>query len=189
MKEMGFEICANDNCLLKRETAEGLVMICLYVDDLMCIGDKEAILKAVKDIQKQYTIKINEEKSDSEFIGVTYEKVGDDILISQPDTIKKLEKQFGPEVEQMKTYQSPARAGEHIVRLKEGDHVNPEEQKNYRSGAGMLLWLMKHSRPNICNATREASKVMDAATMAITNISYVSSNTSCRRKIKSSNSC
>ena len=29
-----------------------------------------------------------------------------------------------------------------------------------------MLWLMKHSRPDICNATREASKVMDSATMA-----------------------
>ena len=29
---------------------------------------------------------------------------------------------------------------------------------------GILLWLMKHSRPDIANAIREASKVMDRAT-------------------------
>ena len=29
----------------------------------------------------------------------------------------------------------------------------------------MLLWLMKHSRPNISNAMREGSKVMDKATL------------------------
>ena len=91
---MGFKVCANDNCLLKRESKDGTVFICLYVDDLMCTGDKEAVMKAVADIQKQYVIKINEEKSDSEFIGVTYEKIGEDIVISQPNTIKKLDKDF-----------------------------------------------------------------------------------------------
>ena len=62
-------------------------------------------------------------------------------------------------------YESPAFSGDHIVRKKEGNYLNTEMQQNYRSGVGMLLWLMKHSRPNISNATREASKVMDIATM------------------------
>ena len=48
LKEMGFKICANDNCLLKRESKDGTVFICLYVNDLMCTGDKEAVMKAVK---------------------------------------------------------------------------------------------------------------------------------------------
>ena len=87
-------------------------------------------MKAVADIQKQYVIKINEEKSDSEFIGVTYEKIGDDIVISQPDTIKKLDKDFGSEVASMKNFASPAGAGEHIVRNKDGEAIEPEQQKD-----------------------------------------------------------
>ena len=97
---------------------------------------------------------------------MTYEKVGDDILISQPDTIKKLEKDFRPEVTSMKDFVSPAGAGEHVVRNKDGEAIEHEQQKKYRSGAGIRLWLMKHSHPDICNSTREASKVMDLATMA-----------------------
>ena len=115
----------------------------------MCTGDKEAVMKAVADIQKQYMIKINEEKSDSQFIGVTYEKIGDDIVILQPDTIKKLDKDFGPEVASMKNFASPAGAREHIVRNKDGEAIKPKQQKKYRSEAGILLWLMKHSRPDI----------------------------------------
>ena len=34
----------------------------------------------------------------------------------------------------------------------------------YRSGTGSLLYLVKHSRPDIANAVRELSKVMDKAT-------------------------
>ena len=40
-----------------------------------------------------------------------------------------------------------------------------EMQKSFRSRIGMLLWLMKHSRPDISNATREGSKVIDKATL------------------------
>ena len=40
------------------------------------------------------------------------------------------------------------------------------EQKKYRSGVGMLLYLIKHSRPDIANSVWELSKVMDKPTIA-----------------------
>ena len=40
------------------------------------------------------------------------------------------------------------------------------EQTKYRSGVGMLLYLIKHSRPDISNAVRELTKVLDGATQA-----------------------
>ena len=42
------------------------------------------------------------------------------------------------------------------------DKVNPKENEIYRSGVGTLLYLTKHSRPDICNPVRELSKTMDA---------------------------
>ena len=42
------------------------------------------------------------------------------------------------------------------------DKVSPEEHETYRSGVGTLLYLTKHSRPDICNSVRELSKTMDA---------------------------
>ena len=42
------------------------------------------------------------------------------------------------------------------------DKVNPEEHETYRNGVGALLYLTKHSRPDICNPVRELSKTMDA---------------------------
>ena len=42
------------------------------------------------------------------------------------------------------------------------DKMNPEEHETYRSGVGTLLYLSKHSRPDICNQVRELSKTMDA---------------------------
>ena len=40
--------------------------------------------------------------------------------------------------------------------------MSSEEHENYRSGVGTLLYLTKHSRPDICNPVGELSKTMDA---------------------------
>ncbi|KAL7501989.1 hypothetical protein ACHAXN_000113 [Cyclotella atomus] len=41
-----------------------------------------------------------------------------------------------------------------------------EKQSLYRSGVGMLLYLVKYLRPDIANAVRELSKVLDGSTKA-----------------------
>ena len=40
------------------------------------------------------------------------------------------------------------------------DELPAKEQAMYRSGVGTLLYLTKHSRPDICNAVRELLKTM-----------------------------
>ena len=39
----------------------------------------------------------------------------------------------------------------------------PEEQTLYRCGVGILLYLVKQTRPDLANATRELSKAMNVA--------------------------
>ena len=48
----------------------------------------------------------------------------------------------------------------------EHEKISVEDQKTYRSGMGMLLYLVKHSRPDIANVTRELSKANDGANPA-----------------------
>ena len=60
------------------------------------------------------------------------------------------------------------------------DKVNAEDHETYRSGVGTLLYLTKHSRPDISNPVRELSKTMDAPTN--------SSGLYCQQKIMDSNS-
>ena len=42
--------------------------------------------------------------------------------------------------------------------------MSAEKQTLYRSGVGMLLYLVKHSRPDIASCVRELSKVLDGTT-------------------------
>jgi hypothetical protein len=45
------------------------------------------------------------------------------------------------------------------------NNYDDEMQKRYCSGVGMLIYLTKYSRPNLCNVARELFKCMDGATM------------------------
>ena len=44
--------------------------------------------------------------------------------------------------------------------------VDEKTQSMYRSGVGTLLYLTKHSRPDITHPLRELSKSLDGASMA-----------------------
>ena len=52
--------------------------------------------------------------------------------------------------------------GQGLVRPKPDEEtLNKEEQTLFRSGTGMLLYLLKHSRPDIANAVRQLSTALD----------------------------
>ena len=55
--DMGFNKCLVDECLLKKETKKGTVIVCVYIDDTLCVGDKESINKFKKEISSHFAIK------------------------------------------------------------------------------------------------------------------------------------
>jgi hypothetical protein len=85
-----------------------------------------------------------------------------------PKLLKNLKENFKNILGDTKRiYTSPSAAKTLIIRTKEGDPlVTPERQKQFRMGVGMLLYLVKYSRPDISNSFRELSKVADGATEA-----------------------
>ena len=65
----------------------------------------------------------------------------------------------------MKTYLIPGTARN--IQIQDGAKskcISKGEQTLFCSGVGMLLYLVKHSRPDIENPVRELSKVLDGAT-------------------------
>ena len=64
----------------------------------------------------------------------------------------------------LRRYKTPGTPGQGLVRVEENEKaVSNDEQTEYRSGVGMLLFLTKFSRPDISNAVRELSKMNDKA--------------------------
>ena len=71
---------------------------------------------------------------------------------------------MGDLVNNLQTYRTPGTPNQGIVRLKDNELENKldaEKHALYRSGVGMLPYLVKHSRPDIANPVRELSKVLD----------------------------
>ena len=160
--KLNFKQFANDNCLLTRTTHLGNVMMAIYVDDCLIVGDKNAVKCAIEEIKKNFDV--THSPDIEEFVGCTIERDGEKLLLSQPDLIRKLAKQFHDQVERLKVFDTPAAPGIHVIRpLSEEEKLGTEEQTEYRSGVGSLLYLLKHSRPDLSNSVRELSKVMDGA--------------------------
>ena len=81
--------------------------------------------------------------------------------LGQPHLDKNLENKFGGLVHKVWSHKIRGTHKFLIVRPKEeNEKIN---QWDYRLGVGMLLYLVKHLRPNLTNATRELLKVNDSA--------------------------
>jgi hypothetical protein len=91
----------------------------------------------------------------------------DTIWINQPKLFQNLELNFRTLVTTDRVFKTPAAPRLIVMRpVKDVDPtIHPDRQFKYRLGVGMLMYLGKHSRPDIANATRELTKV-DGATEA-----------------------
>ena len=88
------------------------------------------------------------------------------ITVHQPHIYKHLEDKFQDVLDkkwkEKKKMSMPSTPSFKLMRVKEGKGVlSREEQTLYRCGVEILLYLVKHTRPDLANATRELSKAMD----------------------------
>ena len=89
--------------------------MCIYIDDTLCIGDKEAIQEFKDKIKNHFATK--EEGEMKEYIGCKVKKTGSkSIIMYQDDLINKVEKNFGESTGKMQEYGIPAGSGKHIQR-------------------------------------------------------------------------
>ena len=152
-----------DPCMLFKENELGICIIIMYVDDMLIIGKKEQIQEFTIKIQKEFSVKIQHNLAD--YLGCEFHmnKVKTRGWLGQPCIIKSLEQQFGERAIKKRLSLTPGTPTFTARRLENPENkVSPEEHETYRSGVGTLLYLTKHSRPDICNPVRELSKTMDA---------------------------
>ena len=159
-----------DPCLFVRAKKgnEPPAYIILYVDDGAVIGSKEVIKEVISALSEM--IKVKPLGPLKHFVGCHIIRSADNktIYIHQPKLLQHLEDAFSQFCEKgNRSFLTPAAPKTVIVRPeKDMPLLSPTNQTQYRSGVGMLLYLVKHSRPDIANAVRELTKVLDKATIA-----------------------
>ena len=79
-----------------------------------------------------------------EYVGCHVMRENDKLLkMIQPDLINKIEKNFKDEFKD-KVYQIPEESRDAIERTNKENSIDATRQKRYRSGVGMLLYLIKY---------------------------------------------
>ena len=162
-ESFGFQVSPADPCVLFKEDNLGICIIIMYVDDMLIIGKKEQIEDFASKIQKVFSVKIQHNLAD--YLGCEFHmnKERTKGWLEQPSIIKSLEQKFGERAIKERLSLTPGTPRFTARRVENPeDKVNQQDHEIYRSGVGTLLYLTKHSRPDICNPVRELSKTMDA---------------------------
>ena len=164
LKKLGFERCSVDPCLMKRKNENGTLIICIYVDDVLQIGDKAAIDQFTAEIKDIFTVKNVGGLEDYLGCEVRFDHDNEGAIMYQPHIIKKLESRFKKYVLDKKPKDLPSAPSSIVLRnFEEELKLSEEKQKLYQSGVGVLLYLSKYTRPDISNGIRELSKNMGRA--------------------------
>jgi hypothetical protein len=154
---MGFPENKSDPFLLSRWINGKVIMIGIYVDDCLDVGKKDQIQEVVQGLKASgFNLKVESSFKDYLSCRVIEDLESKSILILQPHLINNLEAKFGQEVCNKRVYKTPGTPRFKIVRpAADNDVIDADLQGRYRSAVGMLLYLTKYSRPDLCNVVRE----------------------------------
>ena len=134
LKSIGFKGGDIDPCLLFKKTEKGLVLIGIYVDDLLIIGDDCDINEVINDIKKHFKVKVKDNLKDYLSCEICFDKNMKTAWIGQPHLIQKLRDQFGDEVDNKSTFGTPGMPSFKILRSSElVEYVDKAKQSKYRT--------------------------------------------------------
>ena len=93
MMSNGFRINECDKCVYIKDTANGYVIVCLYVDDMLIIGRNNDIIKATK---RMLASKFDMKDLDvvDMILGMKISRKFDGLVLSQSHYVKKVLEKF-----------------------------------------------------------------------------------------------
>ena len=98
--KMGFKKRNADGCLLMRVVEIGTVILCVYVNNMLVVGDKIAVEFFKREIKRFFNTK--EEGTLDKYVGCKVIWKGDELHMYQPDIMYKLKKEFRDDVSKIR---------------------------------------------------------------------------------------
>jgi hypothetical protein len=157
--KLGFKGNNIDPCLYFKKEDGKKCIVTLYIDDSIIAGDENLIEETVKGLKNTFEVKVQGGLKD--YLGCEISKTNEGFLIGQERIVQDLIVKFGDYLSG-KDCSSPS-ANREVIHRKIENYFDKERQKLYQSGVRSLLYLVKHSRPDLSNCVQELSKVMDQA--------------------------
>ena len=97
LRKIGFTGGYPDPCLMTRRNDKGICFIAIRVDDLLLVGDKEAIDQAIADLKgEDFKLKLEGTLDDYLSCEITMSPDKTCAWLHQPHLITKIERKFGP---------------------------------------------------------------------------------------------
>ena len=133
----------------------------------MVCGPKELVLETIKQFTSLWDCKDLGELE--EYVGCKVERTSEMIRLTQPVKVQRFQDEFGCKGDNGPSHRAPttpAEPGSVLEYDKDKDKeqaLSPPEQSQYRSGVGILLHMMRWSRPDVLNRVRELSRYMSDA--------------------------
>ena len=101
-----------DACILFQSDRSGTVILCIYVDDALMIGDDEAIKKTVAQLCSKLSLKEVGQLKEYVCCTILRRKGEKNLFMWQPDLVKRMEKIFHDNIKNFKTYKTPTAPGQ-----------------------------------------------------------------------------
>ena len=106
-------------------------VVCVYVDNILCIGDRRAIDLIKEELSKYFSVKDKGQMEEYVGCSVLPNSIRD-IILHQPYLIKKINREFGEELKYVRAVTTPAAAGDSVVKMTDDEKLRgglPKERQ------------------------------------------------------------
>ncbi|CAI5972357.1 unnamed protein product [Closterium sp. NIES-65] len=159
LEEMGFRTSSCDESLFLKGEGEKLVLFLVYVDDILLFSSS---IKEIQKVQQQLmeNFKCKNLGEVKYYLGMHVERDLDHrwLKLHQEKFIKELGEKYGIENERKVATSLPAEFK--LVKAAEDEGVEAEEQQQFQSLVGSLLYAAVHTRPDISFSVGQLARVV-----------------------------
>ena len=147
----GFTINECDKCVYVKDTNNGYVIVCLYVDDMLILGSNNYIITTTK---KMLSSKFNMKDLGvaDVILGIKISRTSGGLILSQPHYIEKLLDKF--DKEESNIARTPVDISLHLSK-NIGQRIS---QLEYSRIIGSLMYVMNCTRPDIAYSISKLSR-------------------------------
>ncbi|CAI7748755.1 unnamed protein product, partial [Closterium sp. NIES-54] len=159
LEEMGFRTSSCDESLFLKWEGEKLVLFLVYVDDILLFSSsRKEIQNVQQQLMKNFKCKtLGEVKY---YLGMHVERDLDHrwLKLHQEKFIKELGEKYG--IENERKVATPLPVEFKLVKAVEDEGVEAEEQQQFQSLVGSLLYAAVHTRPGISFSVGQLARVV-----------------------------
>jgi len=157
---IGLTMMEEDHCVYVQRTRDGFLILSLYVDDILLVGNNLEMINAIKEwLSSVFEMKDLGEASYILGVKISRDRSRRLLSLSQETYLRKILERFN--MDNSKPVDTPVDKG---CTLSISQCPNTEEEKKlmekkpYASAVGSLMYLMKCTRPDICFAVGLVSR-------------------------------